>query len=168
LKAEDVREVRIDTLARAADILSDPSKYDPQSKETADHSLPYCIAAALAEGRVTPELFEEDKIFDPRIRAQLPKIKVKANPEFEAQFPRIQPCRVVIETTDGRTLEHRIEIPKGDPRDPMTEDDLRVKFDALSSPSFSEKRRDQIRRAIFELEKSPRASELMALTVADR
>ena len=46
LKPEQVEKVQIRSLARAADILSDPSKYDPQSKETADHSLPYVIAAA--------------------------------------------------------------------------------------------------------------------------
>ena len=53
IAAEDVAEVRIQTLVKAADILSDPSKYDPQTRETADHSLPYCIAAALAYGRVS-------------------------------------------------------------------------------------------------------------------
>ncbi len=48
LQAEQVKEVRIETIARAADILSDPAKYDPRTKEAADHSLPYCIAAAIA------------------------------------------------------------------------------------------------------------------------
>ena len=65
LKPEQVEKVQIRSLARAADILSDPSKYDPQSKETADHSLPYVIAAALAERQVTPAQFEMKKIMDP-------------------------------------------------------------------------------------------------------
>jgi 2-methylcitrate dehydratase PrpD len=38
LKPEDIKEIRIESIARAADILSDPAKYDPQSKESADHS----------------------------------------------------------------------------------------------------------------------------------
>jgi 2-methylcitrate dehydratase len=168
LAAEDVKEVRIETIARAADILSDPSKYDPQSKETADHSLPYCIAAALTDGKVTPEQFTREKIFEPRLRAQLAKIKVKANPEFEALFPRIQPCRVEIETTDGRSLERRVDIPKGDPRDPMTEEELRVKFDALASWAFTDGRREAIRRAVFQLETMGKAAELAALCVRDR
>ena len=54
LTAEDIKEVLIESIARAADILSDPAKYKPESKESADHSLPYCIAAAVAEGRATP------------------------------------------------------------------------------------------------------------------
>ena len=87
LKPEQVEKVQIRSLARAADILSDPSKYDPQSKETADHSLPYVIAAAIAERQVTPVQFEMKKIMDPTIRAQLKKVEVVADPEIEKVFP---------------------------------------------------------------------------------
>jgi 2-methylcitrate dehydratase len=168
LKAEDVKEVRIETIARAADILSDPAKYDPRTKEAADHSLPYCIAAALADHKVTPEQFTEAKIMEPRLRTQLNKIKVMANAEFEKLFPKIQPCRVEIETTGGKVVERRIDIPKGDPRDPMTLEELQIKFDALSSPSFSDERRQKIRLAVFALEKMPKVGELMGLCVGDR
>ena len=78
LQADDVEKVHIRSLARAADILADPSKYDPRSKETADHSLPYVIAAAVADRQVTPLQFTDAKIMDPRIRAQLDKVKVIA------------------------------------------------------------------------------------------
>ncbi len=168
LRAEDVKEIRIETIARAADILSDPAKYDPRTKEAADHSLPYCIAAALARGKVTPEEFHEDAITDPRLRAQLPKVKVKANAEFEKLFPQIQPCRVEIETTAGKVFERRIDVPKGDPRDPMSMEELTVKFDALASPSFTDARRAQIHQAVFELETLERAADLMRLCVGDR
>ncbi len=167
LSADDIREVRIETIARAADILSDPAKYDPRTKEAADHSLPYCIAAALTRGKVTPEEFREDVIMDPKLRAQLLKIKVKANAEFEKLFPKMQPCRVEIETARGEIVSRRIDVPKGDPRDPMTMEELRVKFDALASPSFSRERRDQIRGAIRVVEHLDPVSSLMELCVAD-
>jgi 2-methylcitrate dehydratase len=168
LKAEAVKEVRIETIARAADILSDPAKYDPRSKEAADHSLPYCIAAAIARGKVTPEEFEDSSIMDPLLRSQLNKVKVKANAEFEKLFPKIQPCRVQIETVDGKVYDRRIDVPKGDPRDPMTPDELAVKFHALSNASFTPERREQIRSSVFGLEGLERVSDLMRLCVADR
>ncbi|MFH1278118.1 MAG: MmgE/PrpD family protein [Candidatus Eisenbacteria bacterium] len=168
LAPEEVKEVRIQTLARAADILSDPSKYDPRSKETADHSLPYCIAAAITDRKVTPEQFEEEKIFDPTLRAQLPKIKVIAKPEFEKLFPKIQPCRVEVETVDGTVFERRIDIPKGDPRDPMTPDELTDKFEALASASFTKERMEAIKKAVFDLDGWERVSDFMALCVSDR
>src|SRR6266436_5842664 len=83
LKPAGVVKIRIQSLARAADILSDPSKYDPHTKETADHSLPYVIAAALVDRQVTPAQFEMKKIMDPTIRAQLKKVEVVADPEIE-------------------------------------------------------------------------------------
>ena len=85
-KPEQMREGADSSLARAADILSDPSKYDPQTKETADHSLPYVIAAALVDRQVTPAQFEMEKIMDPTIRAQLKKVEVVADPEIEKVF----------------------------------------------------------------------------------
>ena len=71
LHPDDIAKVHIRTTARGADILSDPSKYDPHTKETADHSLPYVIAAAIAERQVTPLQFTPAKIMDPKIREQL-------------------------------------------------------------------------------------------------
>ena len=167
LKAEDVQEVLIESIARAADILSDPAKYDPQSRESADHSLPYCIAAALAEQRVTPLEFTEDKLWDKRLRSQMTKVKVVANDEFEKAFPAKQCARVTITTTAGRKVTHQVDVPKGDPRDPMTIDDLQTKFDALAEPIMSEKRRADLRDTVFTLDKLDDVGMLMALTVAD-
>src|ERR1051326_2219291 len=87
LHPDQVAKVQVRSLARAADILSDPSKYDPQSKETADHSLPYVIAAALVDRQVTPAQFAPEKIMDSAIRAQLRKVEVVGDPEIEKVFP---------------------------------------------------------------------------------
>ena len=103
LHPDQVEKIQIRSLARAADILSDPSKYDPHTKETADHSLPYVIAAALVDRQVTPAQFEMKKIMDPTIRAQLKKVEVVADPEIEKVFPALQRVIVNITTTDGRS-----------------------------------------------------------------
>ncbi len=132
LAADEVETVTIYSLARAADILADPSKYDPRTKETADHSLPYVIAAAVADRQVTPLQFTNAKIMDEKIRAQLPKVKVIADPEIEAVFPELQRVRVVIRTTDGREVTKELDYPKGDPRNPLTNDEISGKFRALA------------------------------------
>lgn len=138
LAADDIASVTVKTIARAADILSDPSKYDPQSKETADHSLPYCLAAACARARVTPMEFKDDAIHDPAIRHFLPLIKVTAEPEYEALFPAKQPNHVTIETTDGRSFAEYVEYPVGHAKMPMGKTDLVQKFTALAAPEMSE------------------------------
>jgi 2-methylcitrate dehydratase len=168
LEAEQVETVLIRSLARAADILADPSKYDPRSKETADHSLPYVIAAAMAEGQVTPAQFEPEKIMDERIRAQLDKVKVVADPEIEAVFPQLQRVVVTITATDGRELTKQLDYPKGDPRNPLSDAEVAEKFDALAEPVLSSDGRRRLKDAVWNLESVESISLLMDLCKADR
>jgi 2-methylcitrate dehydratase len=166
LAADEVETVTIYSLARAADILADPSKYDPRTKETADHSLPYVIAAAVADRQVTPIQFTQAKIMDPTIRAQLGKVKVIADPEIEAVFPELQRVRVVIRTTDGREVEKQLDYPKGDPRNPLTDDEISGKFRALAEGIATPEDVERMQAAIARTEEFDDVRELMGnLTV---
>ncbi len=148
LAPSDIERVTVYSLARAADILADPSKYDPHSKETADHSLPYVIAAAIVDRELTPRQFRPDKINDPTIRAQLGKVKVVADPEIERLFPRLQRVRVVIRTTGGATLEKQLDYPKGDARNPLSDGEIAAKMRALADGVASAEDLDRIQGAI--------------------
>ena len=130
LVAEDLAKIHIQTTTRGADILSDPSKYDPQTKETADHSLPYCLAAVAADGGVYPNSFEQEKLFDPRIRALLGKIEVVANDEIDAMFPAKKRAIATLTTIDGREFVETVDHAKGSPQNPLSDDELIAKFRA--------------------------------------
>jgi 2-methylcitrate dehydratase len=167
LSADDVEEIEIQCVARAADILSDPAKYEPKTRETADHSLPYCVAAGIIWGKVTPEEFNQEKIDDPRIQQHIRKLKVKANPDFEPLFPEKQPNHVTVKATDGRTFELRVDYPKGDPRDPMTMSEIETKFNSLAAPVMSEAGRNKIKEACDKLDECPNVTDFMKLTICD-
>jgi len=167
LHPDQVTKIQVRSLARAADILSDPSKYDPHTKETADHSLPYVIAAALVDRQVTPAQFELAKIMDPTIRAQLQKVEVVADPEIEKVFPALQRVIVTITTTDGRSLTEQLDYPKGDPRNPLTDQEIEEKFAALAEGVLSPQAQRKLKDAIWNLEKLSSVSNLMALMKAD-
>jgi len=167
LHPDQVEKIQIRSLARAADILSDPSKYDPRTKETADHSLPYVIAAALAERQVTPVQFTMEKIMDPKIRAQLQKVEVVADPDIEKVFPALQRVIVDIMSTDGRAFTKQLDYPKGDPRNPLTDQELEEKFAALAEGVLSSRAQQKLKDAIWNLEKIDSVSKLMGLMKAD-
>jgi 2-methylcitrate dehydratase len=167
LHPDDVEQIQIRSLARAADILSDPSKYDPHTKETADHSLPYVIAAALVDRQVTPVQFTMEKIMDPTIRAQLKKVEVVADPEIEKVFPALQRVVVNISTTDGRSFTKQLDYPKGDPRNPLSDQEIEEKFSALAEGVLSPGAQKKVKDAIWNLEKAGSVSNLMALMKAD-
>ena len=167
LHPDQVEKIQIRSLARAADILSDPSKYDPRSKETADHSMPYVIAAALVDRQVTPAQFTMEKIMDPAMRAQLRKVEVVADPEIEKAFPALQRVIVHIDTRDGRAFNKQLDYPKGDPRNPLTDQEIEEKFAALADGVLSNSAQKRVREAIWTLERVGSVSELMALIEAD-
>ena len=168
LSPNDIARVHIRTTARGADILSDPSKYDPRTKETADHSLPYVIAAAIAERQVTPLQFTPAKIMDPLIREQLKKIVVTADPAIEELFPELQRVIVRIHTIDGREFTQQLDYPKGDPRNPLTDREIEEKFEALAGPVMSREAQRRAMDAIWNLEKQSNVTKLMQLFRADR
>ena len=153
IKPDQIDEVKVTTIARACDILFDPHKYRPESRETADHSLPYCIAAAIVDRQITTASFSDEKMKDERIWGVIDKIKGEASMEFEKMFPAKQPSRVTVRTKDGKTFSEYLEYPKGDPREPMTIEDLQVKFGALAGDLLSPGRQKEIQETIFNSEK---------------
>ena len=166
IKANDVKEIKVEVIARAADILGDPHKYRPDSKETADHSLPYCMAAGLVDGMVTPLQFKEERVRDKALIPIMDKVKVVANEEFEALFPKFQPSRVTITTNDGKSHSTRVDVPKGDPRDPMTEDEIAVKFTALGGDVIGKDQCKKLQKFIMSMETADKLDELFELTTA--
>ncbi|MFQ5603386.1 MAG: MmgE/PrpD family protein [bacterium] len=168
IKPEDIETVTVTTIARAVDILFDPEKYRPTSRETADHSLPYCIAAAIVDRKITTDQFNEDRIKDPQIATVLQKIKGEASEEFEKMFPAKQPSKVSIVLHDGRVFSAQLDFPKGDPREPMSDQDLENKFKGLSSHLLTDKKQNQIREAIWNMESFQTISEFMDLLKIDK
>jgi 2-methylcitrate dehydratase len=163
ISKDNIKEVTIATVARAADILSDPSKYDPRTRETADHSLPYCISAAIVDGTVTPASFTEEKIMDPEIRSLLPSIKVIADPEFEKTFPELKQARAEIRTKDDNVHTRVVDYPLGDYREPMDDRSLMSKFDSMVLPVTGREKRDQLVDTIMDMENETDVADFMKM-----
>ena len=161
IDAGDIDEIVVTTIARAYDILFDSHKYEPKSRETADHSLPYCIARAVLDRKITTQTFDDDKISDPRLKDIIFKIKGEASEEFEKMFPAKQPSRVTITTKAGEEYSCYLEYPKGDPREPMTDEDLELKFNALSDGLLDNSKQMNIREMIYSCEKINNVQEFM-------
>lgn len=160
IKPEQIDKIVITTIARVCDILFDPQKYKPESRETADHSLPYCIAAAVVDRKITTDSFSEEKLKDPRIWSVIDKIEGVASYEFEKLFPEKQPSKVVIITTDGKEYSEYLEYPKGHPNNPMTDEELESKFNSLSSKLLDSRKQKEIKELVYNCE-NMKAGEFM-------
>ncbi|MEE8357473.1 MAG: MmgE/PrpD family protein [Anaerolineales bacterium] len=165
LTAEDISEILVETTTRGADILSDPSKYQPTTKETADHSLPYVIAAAVADGNVLPDSFSDEKLKDPRIWDLLGKIKVVADPEIDAMFPGVKRARVSITSNAGETHTAQVDHAKGSPKNPMTDEDIVSKFRANAEGVLNPTQQEKVIDLTWRFDELEEIGEYMKLLV---
>src|SRR5712692_7451402 len=83
-----ITAIDIHTFDAAVDIIAnEPEKWRPSTRETADHSLPYCTAVALADGDVTLAQFNPKRFTDPTLLELIAKIKVHRDAALTARYP---------------------------------------------------------------------------------
>ncbi len=163
LQPEQIETIEIYTLRRAAEILADEKKYIIDSRETAGHSLPYCIAAAVVRRKLTPNEFNRESLIDARILENVPKVKAVLEPAFESRFPAEQPCRVVIKLTNGEILKKERAYPKGDPRDQLSTAELQQKFSILAEDILDSEQQSKVFETVYDLEALTDIGDLMKL-----
>lgn len=130
--AAAIESILIESFEAAVSIIgSEPEKWRPTSRETADHSMGYCVAVALLDGDVTRASFRDEKLRDPRILGLLDKIKIVETPECNAGYPDGIPNKLIIRTADGRTHTRLVKYPRGHAGNPMTDEEVIAKFRAL-------------------------------------
>jgi 2-methylcitrate dehydratase len=116
------------------EIGSEPEKWDPQTRETADHSLPYIFARALVDGPIRVSSFRDEAVRDPALRPLMAMIKVIPDDAIEALLPEKVLLRVVATTDDGTRHTCEVVNPLGHPDNPMQDRDVEEKFTALAEP----------------------------------
>jgi 2-methylcitrate dehydratase len=151
LVPDQIERVLIKTTTRGADILSDPSKYNPTTRETADHSLPWCIAVALVDGNVLPDSFSPEKLKDKNVWNMLEKIKVVADDEIDRLFPAVKRAIAEIITKNGKKIEETVDHAKGSPENPMTDEEVIAKFNSNASTVLDKNQRQQIIETTLEM-----------------
>jgi 2-methylcitrate dehydratase len=105
---DQVRSVEVEIFEVAYSIIGggeEGSKTEIQTKEEADHSLPYMIAAALLDGELGPEQYDSQRIRAADVQRLLREVRVRPNAQFTARFPAEMPTRVVITLHSGKSYE---------------------------------------------------------------
>ena len=152
MRHEDIESIDIQTYYTAwSEIGSEPEKWDPQTRETADHSIPYLVAAAFQDGDVTPATFEPRRIQDPALRPLIGKLTVVEEPEFTRRYPAESRTRVQVTTPDGRTMIAETAYPKGHRGNPLTDAEVEAKFRGLAA-GLPRERADRLLAEIWRLD----------------
>ena len=133
------------------------------SRETADHSAPYLIAAALVDGAISGETFTPQRYRDKVILALTDKIRMAEDPEYTASFPGSMNCRFEITLKSGAALVVHQENPKGHPANAMTDRDLNAKFMQLVEPILGSGRSHELLDVLWRLEQLKDMTPLFSL-----
>ncbi|MCH8830623.1 MAG: MmgE/PrpD family protein, partial [Planctomycetes bacterium] len=139
-----ISAVAIHSFDAAVDIIGkDPEKWCPKTRETADHSLPYCVAVALTDGDVTLASFSAERLADETLLDLVSRISIHRDAALTARYPRGIPNRLVVTTNDGREFTAENEFPRGHDQNPMTDDEVAAKFHRLAENLLDEPARQQ-------------------------
>ena len=150
---ENLADVEIGSYDVAIEIIGrDQEKWQPATRETADHSFPYCVAVALIDGRVTMNSFSPTRLRDSGLHELMKKIHVVNLPEFERRYPATMPTRITVRTMNGNMYSRQVDQPLGHPSHPMSDREVEDKLRRLASRRVDRARMDRLIDFIWNLE----------------
>jgi 2-methylcitrate dehydratase len=137
------------------------AKWNPQNRETADHSLPYIAAVSLVDGTITAQSFEPERFLDPSLRPLMEKIVVAARDDLTALDRDRQPSDITIDLKTDRKIKLSLNgYPIGHYLNPMSDSQLSAKFQSLVGTKLASEQAAQLESTLWALEQLPHVSHL--------
>jgi 2-methylcitrate dehydratase len=159
-----IREIEIGSYDVAIEIIGrDPEKWRPKTRETADHSFPYCVAVALKTGAVTTQSFSARHLTDPDLLDLMRKIRVTDCEEFHGCYPQSMPTRLTVRTAAGKEYASHVDYPHGHPKHPMSDHEVEAKFRKLTMGKLERSRAQRVIEMIWNLDTLKDVGTLMPL-----
>jgi 2-methylcitrate dehydratase len=159
-----IRSIEIATFRVAVEIIGkDPEKWTPKTRETADHSLPYCTAVALVDGEISARQFTPERLNDTALLDLVSRTTVVEDARLTAGYPEGIPNRLTVTLDDGTTLVSEIAFPPGHDKNPLSHEQLAFKFHGLVDPVLGAERGQRIWEKVSRLESDPAPQEVIDL-----
>jgi 2-methylcitrate dehydratase len=168
LKPADIKHLKIESIRQAFDRWVDlPEIWKPETRETADHSLPFCVSVALIDGKVTPATFTSERFKDKDVLALMQKCSIELPDEYAELAFETRCCQLTATTKAGKTvsLEFRL-TPKDDER-PMPKKALETKFNNLTEQFLKPAARKQLLDLCWRVDKLKSIVDIVSLTGVD-
>jgi len=166
---ENIEKVCVEAY-KAAKVASGTGEHfwNPQSAETADHSIPYLVAVALLDGTVTPHSYDDAHLWNDQVRALMRKIEVRESDEFTRayeQVPQVHRTRVTVTLRDGSKCVGEAGGDDDDLGAPKSDAQVEEKFRNLTREAFGLDRVGKVLDTLWRLESVKSAAELPPLLV---
>jgi 2-methylcitrate dehydratase len=164
LNIEKIEDIQVDVYRTAVIMMgAEPSRWAPETRETADHSLPYCVAMALLDGEVTNASFADARLHETAVARLMRKVKVSEDPKLSAAYPEAPSGRVSIRMMSGEVHTREVTYPAGHAKNPMTDADVERKFRGMLSGHRSAQQSDAALEALWNFEQASDIRSVLAL-----
>jgi len=156
VQSGEIAKIQVETFYEVTRLVN----YEPRNAIAAQFSIPFALAVALRTRKIGPEDVTESNLRNPDILALARKVEVTVDPDINSQFPAKTIARVTMHTTRG-SFEATVEYPRGNPENPLSDEDLAAKFRSLTVPIVGEGTCEKLHDVIFNL---ARAKDVTSLT----
>jgi 2-methylcitrate dehydratase len=164
-----ITDIEIGSYDVAIEIIGrDPEKWRPRTRETADHSFPYCVAVALKDGSVAVRSFNAKRLADPALMELMQKVRVMRYEEFQNCYPQTMPTRVTVRTARGKQYGKQVDVPLGHPKQPMSDREVEEKFRGLAAGVLDRARAEKLIDMIWKFDRLKDVAALMPLMRVSR
>jgi 2-methylcitrate dehydratase len=164
---EEIAEIRIETVTTAIRLMAgDIDKWEPKTRESADHSMPYTVAVAIIHGAVEEKHFDDKYLRDPQIMSLTRKVKVKATDEADRRMPEAMLCKMEVVTSAGESHTAVVEYHKGHWKNPMSDAEVEAKFRRLAGEVLTDSQSQRLLEALWGFDELADAGEIVRLTKA--
>jgi len=161
-----IESIHMKSFEAAVSIIgSEPEKLRPTSRETADHSMFYCCAAALVDGDVTLATFDDHRLTDPKLLDLMDRTKIVEDVELNKGYPFGIPNDITITCSDGTKASKRVDFPRGHAQNPMTDDEVIAKFKRMARGVVSDKTASEILERAWNMDKATDLAPLFSFEV---
>jgi len=168
IEGKEIEKIHIGSFEAAVSIIgSEPEKLRPTSRETADHSMFYCCAAALVDGDVTLATFNDPRLTDPKLLDLIDKTTIVEDIELNKGYPKGIPNDITITCKDGTKVNKRVDFPRGHAENPMTDDEVVAKFHRMAKGVISDDTATAILDQAWKLDQLDDVTPLFAFDVIE-
>ena len=162
---KEIQEVNIRVSRNAIKIMADsPDKWRPQTRETADHSIPYSTAVALMYGAIDERYYDDEFLHDERLLDLVSRVRCIPSDEADRRRPEMNLCDLEIVLESGQRKSVRVEYHRGHWKNPMTDAEMEEKFRSLARKHLPPARIDNLLRQLWALEDMPKSGALLEMT----
>ncbi|MGY8992268.1 MAG: MmgE/PrpD family protein [Rhodospirillales bacterium] len=162
---KEIKSLRIESYRHAFERWApEPAFWKPTTRETADHSLPFCLAAALLDGEITPQTFLRKRFMDRDIRAYMKKMSLHYDKAFDKVAPGTRNCRLTATLKNGSTVTAVHTQTSKDMIRGLSDSEIEAKFHKLNHRVYPEKVRNKLISRLWDLDKVKDIGKIVALT----